>query len=136
MKRGPKTLTADEKSARGTLQPVRAVSAVQVIEPSWLPRQRDWLTADGRSVWLDNIGRVSSVRGAAEVDSDLFANFCNLQGAIVAAWRDGKHPHVTALMEARKLMEMLRIAGPGSRAAKVGDGGDKAGSNPFNRPRA
>ncbi len=134
MKRGVKSMTPAEKTARGTFQPVRDAGTMTIIEPSALPQQPDWLTEDGRNVWLDNIGRVSTARGAAELDSDLFANFCNLQGAIVKAWRLGEVPPVTALMESRKLMELLRIAGPSSRVMKVADG-EKPVGNPFLRAR-
>ena len=134
MKTGPKAASPAEKRARGTFQPYRDGSAVQIIQPTALPQQPDWLTEEGKNVWLDNIGRVSSVLGAAEVDSDLFANFCNLQGAITKAWRASEVPPVSALMEARKMMEMLRIAGPSSRVVKVSDG-PKASGNPFNKLR-
>jgi hypothetical protein len=133
MKRGVKPLDSTEKEARGTDQPARN-RTVTVFERAALPQQPDWLTEDGQHVWLDNIGRVSTSRGAAELDSDLFANFCNLQGAIVKAWRVGEVPPITALMEVRKMMELLRIAGPSSRVVKVSDG-EKPAGNPFNRTR-
>lgn len=135
MRTGPKAGPPAEKRARGTFQPVRHASAVQIVEPVALPQQPDWLTEDGRQVWLDNIGRVSSVFGAREVDSDLFANFCNLQGAVTKVWRSGEVPPITALMEVRKMMEMLRIAGPTSRVVKIDDGAKPAG-NPFLKRRA
>ena len=134
MRTGPKATPPAEKATRGTLRPDRDASAVQIIEPSALPQQPEWLTDDGRQAWLDNIGRVSSVRGAAEVDTDLFANFCNLQGAISAAWRSGAMPPITALMEARKMMELLRIGGQSSRTTKVADDAKPSG-NPFLRAR-
>lgn len=134
MRTGPKGVPRDEKAARGTLQPSRDANVVQVIEPSALPQQPDWLTEDGRQAWLDNIGRVSSVRGAAEVDTDLFANFCNLQGAVSKAWRAGEVPPITALMETRKMMELLRIGGQSSRTTKVADDAKPSG-NPFLRAR-
>lgn len=134
MRTGPKGSSPDEKRARGTFQPVRHSSQVQVVEPTALPQQPDWLTEAGSQVWLDNIGRVSSVRGAREVDSDLFGNFCNLQGAVAKAWRLNEVPPVTALMEVRKMMEMLRIAGPSSRVTKLEDTG-KPVSNVFTKTR-
>ena len=134
MKRGTKPLAVTEKTARGTFQPARDAQTVQILQPTALPQQPDWLTEEGKNVWLDNIGRVSSVHGAVEVDTDLFANFCNLQGANVMVWRTGQVPPITALMEARKMMEMLRIAGPSSRVVKVADG-PKAAGNPFAKAR-
>jgi len=50
MKRGTKPLAVAEKSARGTFQPVRDARTVQIVEPSALPQQPDWLTEEGRSV--------------------------------------------------------------------------------------
>lgn len=135
MRTGPKGSSPAEKKARGTFQPVRHADVVQIVEPTALPLQPEWLTEDGRQVWLDNIGRVSSVHGAREVDSDLFANFCNLQGAVAKVWRSGEVPPITALMETRKLMEMLRIAGPSSRVVKIDDG-TKPSGNPFLKRRA
>lgn len=135
MRRGPKGATPEEKSARGTLQPCRAgAAAVTIADPGSLPQRPEWLTPAGEAVWLDVIGRISSVKGAAEVDSDLVGNYCNLQGMIVLAWKAGAVPPITALMEARKLQEMLRIAGPSSRISKVGE--EKAGGgNPFLKAR-
>lgn len=132
MKPGPKVMPKATKLARNTVQPVREAGTVQVVEPTKLPQQPDWLTGAGLQVWRDNIGRVSSVNGATEVDSELFANFCNLQGAIAATWRAGHDPKVTMLMEARKLMELLRIAGPASRTTAAGDNG-KTSANRFAR---
>lgn len=129
MKRGPKTLAATDKIGRATDRADRAGSIATLVAPGTLPQQPEWLTETGREVWLDNIGRVSSAHGAVELDSDLFANFCNLQGAIAAAWRLGETPPVTALMEVRKLMELLRIAGPSSRSVKIGNG--EQSTNPF-----
>ena len=130
MRAARKPLPPGEKQDRGTFRPCREVGTSEIVAPNALPQQPDWLTEAGRDCWLDNIGRVSATRGAAEVDSDLFANFCNLQGAITKAWRAGEVPPVTALVEARRMMEMLRIAGPSSRVVKVGDG-EKSDGNPF-----
>ena len=135
MRRGPKSLTVGEKAARGTLQPVRDAGVVQVVvDPGSLPQRPDWLTEDGLSVWLDNVGRVSAVKGATELDSDLFGNFCNLQGAVAKTWRSGEVPPVSALTEIRRMMELLRLGGPSSRTSKVSDG-EKSSANPFLKGR-
>ena len=134
MRRGPKSTTAAEKLARGTFQPVRDLATVTVVDPGSLPQRPEWLTEDGAAVWLDNVGRVSATKGATELDSDLFANFCCLQGAVTKAWREGGVPPVSALTEIRRMMELLRLGGPSSRVAKIGDG-EKAGGNPFLKAR-
>lgn len=132
MKRGNKGDLPSEKAARGTLRPYRDGGKVEVIEPDALPQQPDWLTEAGRAVWLDEIGRVSAVRMAGERDSTMFAQYCNLQGAIVTAWQSGEVPPAAHLMEARKMAEQFGLFGAKSRVTAGGNGGDKAG-NPFAR---
>jgi hypothetical protein len=136
MKRGRKPDTSAQHLAKGTFQPVRHAGQVDImasgasIEPDALPVQPDWLTEAGAAVWLDDIGRVSSTRMATELDSDLFATYCNLQGAIASCWRSGEVPPATHLMEARKMQEIFGIAGAKSRVVKVGAA---ATANPFLR---
>lgn len=130
MKRGPKGQTAGEMLAKGTFRPIRHAVTAELVAPDALPSQPDWLTEEGKQVWLDEIGRVSTSKGGGEVDSALFGNYCNLQGAIVKAWRSDTPPPVTALVEVRKMQEMLRIAGTGSRVKAVGNA-DKPTGNPF-----
>lgn len=131
MKRGPKAELPSQKKARGTLQPCRDAGKVEVVEPDTLPQKPDWLTTDGEEVWLDDVGRVMAGRLATERDSTMFANYCNLQGAISAAWRAGDVPPAAHLMEARKMAEQFGIFGAKSRL-KVGGDGDRS-SNPFAR---
>lgn len=85
MKRGPKPDLPSAKLARGTFQPSRNGGLIEATEPNALPVMPEWLTEAGREVWLDDIGRVSSTRLATERDSTMFANYCNLQGAILLA---------------------------------------------------
>lgn len=131
MKRGTKPLLPSEKAARGTLQPCRDAGKVEVIEPDALPVRPDWLTAAGDEVWLDEIGRVAGGKLVSERDSTMFANYCNLQGAINLAWRSGEVPPAAHLMEARKLAEQFGLFGARSRM-KVG-GSDGQTANPFAR---
>ena len=91
MKRGPKPDLPAERIARGTLSP-SAAPGVELIEPHAMPAQPDWLTAEGEEIWMDDIGRVTASRMATEKDSTQFANYCNLQGAINKAWREGECP--------------------------------------------
>lgn len=132
MKRGPKPLTPAEKEARGTVQPVRDRDRVQIVEPAAMPVMPDWLTAEGQEVWLDDLGRVQANRLVTERDSTAFGNYCNLQGMIVRCWRAGKEaPPITALAEARKMMELFGISGAKSRVSIKPTGSD--GGNPFAR---
>lgn len=132
MKRGPKPLTPSEKEARGTVQPVRDRDRVQLVEPAAMPVMPEWLTAEGQEVWLDDLGRVQASRLVTERDSTAFGNYCNLQGMIVRCWRAGKEaPPITALAEARKMMELFGIGGARSRVSVKG--GDSGEANPFKR---
>jgi hypothetical protein len=131
MKRGRKPDLPSVKAARGTFQPCRDAGKVEVIEPVGRMLQPDWLTAAGEEVWMDDIGRVSHGRLVTERDTTMFANYCNLQGAINMAWRAGEVPPAAHLMEARKMAEQFGIFGAKSRV-KVGDDGGQS-SNPFTR---
>lgn len=131
MKRGPKAELPSVKAARGTFQPCRDGGKVQVIEPDQLPMEPVWLTEAGREVWLDEIGRVSVAKLATERDSTMFGNYCNLQGAIVQAWRAGEVPPAAMLTEARKMAEQFGLFGAKSRMNVAGNDGKS--SNPFAR---
>lgn len=131
MKRGPKPTLPSTKAARGTLQPCRDGGVIELAEPDSLPMQPDWLTTAGQEVWLDDMGRVAEGRLVSERDSTMFATFCNLQGAILLAWRAGEVPPAAHLMEARKMAEQFGIFGAKSRLKVGGDGLRSA--NPFSR---
>ena len=131
MKRGPKPTLTLTKAARGTLQPCREAGVIELAEPESLPMQPDWLTTAGEEVWLDDMGRVAAGKLASERDSTVFANYCNLQGAILLAWRSGEVPPAAHLMEARKMAEQFGIFGAKSRL-KVGGEGLRS-ANPFVR---
>lgn len=127
MKRGRKPDTSAQHVVKGTFQPVRHAGQIDimasgaVIEPNALPVQPDWLTEAGAAVWLDNIGRVSSTKMATELDTDLFANYCNLQGAIVECARAQPYvpPPAAYYTEVRRMQELLGISGAKSRIGKV-----------------
>ncbi|HEV7285197.1 MAG TPA: hypothetical protein VGN75_10095 [Kaistia sp.] len=133
MKRGPKPALPSEKRARGTLQQCRDAGKVELIEPDALPARPEWLTAAGEEVWIDDIGRVAAGRLVTEKDSTMFANYCNLQGAIVMAWRAGDVPPTASLMEARKMAEQFGIFGAKSRVKAGGSVPAGVSSNPFTR---
>jgi hypothetical protein len=111
MNRGRKPEPPSTKLSRGTYRPDRDDGRVELIDGSGLPAQPDWLTAAGHEVWLDNVGRVGSGRVVTERDSTLFGNFCNLQGALILAWRAGDVPPAAYLAEARRMGELFGIAG-------------------------
>jgi len=122
MQRGPKAQLPSEKKAKGTFQPSRDGSRMQVIEPMSTPQQPDWLSSEAQEIWLDDVGRVKL---ATESDSTLFANYCSLQGGIVKALRHGSEmPPISAFAEARKMQEVLGIGGARSRVGVAPDGGN------------
>lgn len=132
MKRGRKPDLPSVKEARGTFQKCRDADRVEVIEPDALPSQPDWLTVAGEEIWQDDIGRVAQGKLVTERDSTMFGNYCNLQGAIVLAWRAGEVPPAAHLVEARKMAEQFGIFSAKSRMGNKGDGA-VGGSNPFTR---
>ncbi|QCO07523.1 hypothetical protein [Azospirillum argentinense] len=107
MKRGPKTAVGNADD-----------DALQQEEAIHLPVQPDWLTPEGREVWAADIERIELGRLATARDSTSFANYCNLQGQIVRAWRLGETPPAAYLSESRKLQEIFGICGAQSRAQR------------------
>ena len=133
MKGGRKPELPSVKDARGTYQPCRDAGKVELVEPDALPLRPEWLTETGEQVWLDDIGRVSPDKLATERDSTMFAQYCNLQGAIIDAWKAGAVPPAAHLMEARKMAEQFGIFGRKSRMTVARAAGCNASSNPFAR---
>jgi hypothetical protein len=129
MKRGRRPDLPSTKQARGTFQPCRDGGKTEIVAPMSLPMQPPWLTEAGQEVWLDDIGRVAPGRLISERDSTMFANYCNLQGAIVIAWRLGAVPPAAHMAEARRLAEQFGLFGAKSRMM-ISEGGVSA-DNPF-----
>ena len=135
MPSGRKRKTPEELAVSKTFRP-RRHAPITVVDAGILPQMPGWLTPFGEEVWMENIGRVSSIHGISELDTDLFGNYCNLQGAIAAAWAGGEVPNSRTLAEARKMQESLRIGGASSRITKVNNSMKAAGvvdGNPFMR---
>jgi hypothetical protein len=130
VKRGRKAEPPSVKEARGTLQPCRDDNRVEVFDQHGLPSKPDWLTAAGEEVWIDEVGRVAVGRFVSERDTTMFANYCNLQGAISLAWKAGGVPPAAHLMEARKMAEQFGLFGAKSRIGTKGNGEASSG-NPF-----
>lgn len=136
MRGAPKAHTPQQHVANGTLRRDRHGGQVEIMvggalfPPGALPVRPEGLSAQAEAVWEENIGRVSSTRLATEIDSDLFANYCRLQGAINDCWSLGDVPPAAHLMEARRMQELLGIAGAKSRVVKLSE---PAKANPFLR---
>jgi len=131
MQRGRKAEPPSEKVARGTLQPCRDASRQEIIVPGSPPAQPDYLTPGAIDVWQEEIGRVMST-GVVEIDSSLFARYCSIEALIRKAFEAGAPPPAAYLTEARRMGELLGIAGRKSRVGKVTDDPSKQ-ANPFNR---
>lgn len=130
MKRGRRAELPSVKDARGTSRPDRDGGLVEVIDHTGLPSKPDWLTAAGEEVWIDEVGRVAVGKFVSERDTTMFANYCNLQGAINQAWKAGEVPPAAHLMEARKMAEQFGLFGAKSRIGTKGNGEPPSG-NPF-----
>jgi hypothetical protein len=124
----------------GTYQPCRDDHRVEIVAPDALPQKPDWLTAAGEEVWIDDIGRAAQVKLACEADTTMFANYCNLQGCIIMAWRavaaglpEASPPPIAAINQVTKMQEYFGIAGAKSRVVKLDKGGP--GGNPFSKFR-
>lgn len=132
MQRGRKAEPPSDKFARGTLQPCRDGGKTEIIVPGSPPAQPDYLTPAAIDVWQEEIGRVMAT-GVVEIDSSLFARYCSLEALIRQAFEAGGDPPPAAyLTEARRMAELLGIAGRKSRVGKVGDDPSKP-SNPWQR---
>lgn len=120
MQSGPKAGNPATKKLAGTFRSdrhanVKALAAAQDTKPV----QPDYLTAEAKAVWMENISRVVGV-GATDLDSDLFARYCILEALFRMAVTKGDIPQGTLYRELRSLAELLGIAGVKSRLAKVG----------------
>lgn len=127
MLRGKKPLTDFKKQTRGTLRKHRVREVIEVTNEGAGPKCPDWLTAEGEIIWLENVERI---RGLNEIDTVLWAHYCNLAGAIAAAWRSGEPPPNSYAIELRRLSELFGIAGAKNRVGGV-IGTKSMVSNPF-----
>lgn len=132
MKRGAKPQLPAIKAARGTLRKDRdgAKPLVgQVVGQGEPPITPDYLTAEARNIWLEELGRVMC-GGVGELDSSLFARYCSLEALARKAFKSGEPPPAAYLTELRRMAELLGIAGPRVRQ------GQKQGSTPADNPFA
>lgn len=131
MNRGRKPDPPGDKAARGTLQPCRDAQKTEIIVPGSPPAQPEYLTPGAIDVWQEEIGRVMAA-GVVEIDSSLFARYCSLEALIRVAFKGNEPPPAAFLTEARRMGELLGIAGRRSRIGKVADDPTKS-ANPFNK---
>lgn len=132
MKRGPKAEPPSVKAQRGTVRPFRDADRQEIFVPGSPPAQPDYLTPEAIDVWQEEIGRVMAT-GVVEIDSSLFARYCSLEALIRKAFRAGVDaPPAAYLTEARRMAELLGIAGRKSRVGKVADDPTKE-INPFRK---
>lgn len=131
MKRGRKPEPPAVKAARGTLQPVRDADRVELVVADAPPQMPETgLTPEAEIVWQEEISRVMAA-GNTELDSSLFADYCELTAMLRKAWREGVAPPAAYLTNARQMRELLGIGGRKSRVGVKLDGPAKA--NPFAR---
>lgn len=148
MKRGPKPVDPSTKKARGTYQKSRdsasalieaMASNVQIIPPDAIPQRPDWLTEHGRYVWDEELQRVLQNGTVTELDTMAFANYCNLQGSIIEAYKAGEVAPAAFMMEVRKMQEQFGLLGSRSRVRPMGKGapppagGASGGGSRFSR---
>lgn len=132
MNRGRKAEPPSQKAARGTIQPCRDAGRTEVIVAGSPPVQPEYLSPEAIDVWQEELGRVMAT-GVVEIDSSLFARYCSLEALIRKAFRaGGEAPPAAYLTEARRMAELLGIAGRKSRVGKVADDPTKE-VNPFRR---
>jgi hypothetical protein len=122
-----KPLPAATKKARGTLRAHRQLGVIEIVAPGSPPIMPSWLTKSGEAVWLDNVGRAMQLGLVAEADSDLFASWCCLIGAIGDAWGSGGAPPGWAVTESRRLGELFGLAGARSRIVRGLEPGPERG---------
>ncbi len=118
MKRGKRPTPNDLRKRRGTFRPSRHDGTIEVGTTDAPPRKPSWLTEAGANVWNADLRRVRPL--ATELDSTMFATYCNLQGAITLAWRAGDVPPTSYVAELRRMAEQFGIAGDASRDSLPG----------------
>ena len=128
MNRGPKRKAPEVKIAAGTYQSCRDKPVHLIIEASQ-PQAPDYLTAEAKAVWHEEISRVTRA-GTCELDSSLFARYCSLEAIVRATFGAGETPRAAYLVELRKAGEILGIAGAPSRALR-GTAPAAKPTNPF-----
>lgn len=132
MKRGRKPEPPAVKAARGTFQPVRDAGRVELVVAGAPPQiPETGLTPEAELVWQEEISRVMAA-GNTDLDSSLFADYCELTAMLRKAWREGVAPPAAYLTNARQMRELLGIGGRKSRVGVKPEGGGAA-SNPFAR---
>ena len=138
MKPGPKPRGAAEKRRRGTFEPGRHAGQLepQILELAPLAPP-DWLTSEGGQIWARD--SALAARYVSDLDTSMFANYCNLLGAITKCWQSGDTPPGAYIAECRRMAEQFGLFGWKSRApaapgARPGAGNPFAGRNRRGHP--
>jgi hypothetical protein len=129
MERGRKPEPVGTKLARGTFQPCRDSTKVEIITAGDPPMMPDYLTPEAEIVWQEIIGRVMST-GATEADSAIIGRYCALAALSRKTLGMGEPIPASTMTAMRQYEELLRIAGPKSRVGVKPDGKP---ANPFAR---
>src|SRR5689334_9801786 len=123
MDRGRKPEPVDTKLARGTFQPCRDGSKVQVISAGDPPMMPEYLNEDPEAVeiWQDTIGRVMTI-GVCEVDSAFLARYCAAEAQMRRVFKNDAKLTAPMLTALRQMEELMGIAGPKSRIGRMQGG--------------
>lgn len=131
MNRGPKLKNPETKKLAGTYKHCLDGDTHPFVElVKDVPTAPLFLSEGGREIWEVDLPRVVKC-GATDVDSHLFAIYCEMMARFVASAKSGNPFNAASVSELRKQMEMLGIAGPKARLARMGDA--IPASNPFAR---
>ncbi len=131
MKGGNKGEPPDTKLVRGTWRHDRDGSKVQIMTPDDPPMMPD-MTPEAEIVWQQQLPRVMAT-GVVELDSEFFSIYCHLIAAIRKVHAVGDAAPASHYPEARRLSELLGIAGPKSRVGRTPP--QTPVSNPFSKLR-
>lgn len=131
MQRGPLAGPPSQKLARGTFKPSRDGDLAEIVTTSDPPMMPD-LTPEAEIVWQQQLPRVMAT-GVVELDSEFFSIYCHLIAAIRKVHAVGDAAPASHYTEARRLSELLGIAGPKSRVGRTPP--QKPVSNPFSKLR-
>lgn len=130
MKRGPKPKPPAVKKNQGSFQPSRGGDLVEIPTVSSIPQPPEWLSPAALTVWNAEISRVTHGSMVVDLDTTMFAIYCNTIAGIIDVTQKGDQPSAAQVSEARKMAEQFGIFGRKSRLI-TDPGADK--TNPFAR---
>jgi P27 family predicted phage terminase small subunit len=77
---GRKKLLDEEKSKKGTLQPIRANKDTDVVPLSRMPYVPDWICEEGKRIWREQGPNLLRKGLLGEEDVSAFARYCQFAG--------------------------------------------------------